>query len=90
MKKYIMLSFQYDYHYVVVEANDIQDAFVKFIDWYGIRYPFDRKDIKNLVAEFDMNKFIKYFENEYGYKVTGIYEVNNTLYEEVKENGTLD
>ena len=80
MKKFVMETYDIERDSVsVVEAETLNDAFVKFIEYFGIRYPFEKKDIENLVKDWTLEKFIEYFENEY-YSIGQIHEIKETLY----------
>lgn len=80
MKKFVMETYDIERNSVsVVEAETLNDAFVKFIEYFGIHYPFDKKDIENLVKDWTLEKFIEYFEDEY-YSISQIYEIKETLY----------
>ena len=80
MRKFLIETYDIERSSVaVVEAETLQGAFVEFIDYYGIRYPFKRKDIENLVKDWTLEKFIEYFENEYN-SIKQIYEIKETLY----------
>lgn len=82
MKKYILNSFGYDNRYcVLVEAENIQEAFAKFIEYYGLPYSLEYKDVQNMVKEFNIEKFIDFFENKQNHTVYGLYEVKDTLFE---------
>lgn len=83
MNKYIMISFQGNNEVAVVNANNIQDAMVEFIMYFGVPYPLDERDIKNLVKDFTVEKFIDWFNVRYSYTVYGIYKVNETMFEKV-------
>ena len=64
MRKFLMETYDIERNSVaVVEAETLQDAFVEFIDYYGIRYPFKKRDIVNLVKDWSLVDFIEYFEN---------------------------
>ena len=80
MRKFLMETYYIERNSVaVVEAETLQDAFVEFIDYYGIRYPFKKRDIVNLVKDWSLVDFIEYFENEYE-SIKQIYEIKETLY----------
>lgn len=83
MDKYIMVSFHGNNEVAVVNANNIQDAMMEFIMYFGIPYPLDEKDIKNLVKDFTADKFIEWFNVRYGHTVYGIYKVDKTILEKV-------
>lgn len=81
MKKFLMESYDYDRNSVaVVEAETLQDAFAKFIEYHGIRYPLKKRDIINLTKDWELNDFIEYFEEEYD-SIMQICEIKEILYE---------
>ena len=88
MDKYIMISFNGNDSVSVVRAIDIKDAMVEFVDFYGICYPLNKKDIENLVKDFTIDKFIDWFENTYNHTIYGIYKIDETIFNKVgNENG---
>lgn len=86
MMKFIITYWDFDNHNIIVNAKDEKEAFIKFIYALGNPYPLDIKDVENMLKDFDTEKFIRYFENEYSVTVYGIYEIYNTLFEkEIEE-----
>ncbi|MBO7712050.1 MAG: hypothetical protein J6S85_01070 [Methanobrevibacter sp.] len=82
MNKYLLNAYGYERNAVCVcEAENLNDAFVEFADYFGIAYPLTKEDVKNLFKDFTIEKFIQYFENEYTYKVYSIYEIKETIFE---------
>ena len=80
MRKFLMETYDIERNSIaVVDAETLQDALVAFIDYYGIRYQFKKRDIVNLVKDWSLVDFIEYFENEYE-SIKQIYEIKETLY----------
>lgn len=82
MNKYLLNAYGYERNDVCVcEAENLNNAFVEFVDYFGIAYPLTKEDIKNLFKNFTIEKFIQYFENQYTFKVYSIYEIKETIFE---------
>lgn len=81
MQKYMMNYYNGKDYTIIVEGNSFYEAQCKFMEYEGIPYPLEKKDIESLLQWFSVEKFISYFESTYGCTVYGIYLIEETLFE---------
>lgn len=82
MKKYLMETYNVEYSSnAIVNAENLNKAFVEFIEYHGIPYPLEKSDIENMMKDFTLEKFITYFEEINDRRVHRIYEIKETIFE---------